>query len=163
MVRDWEKELTYKQLFFCKEYLANNGNASKAALAAGYKKETAKATGAENLTKPVIREYLDILNARRNARLDADADWIVESLRGLASANMVQNSDGVPVDSTAANKSLELIGKTHGIFVDRHDITAHLVQVDAPKQLELGVWEAEIAQRAAQLPDNTDDNSADVG
>jgi len=122
VARDWHKELTYKQLFFCKEYLANNGNATQAALSAGYSTKSAPEIGLENLGKPLIIDYLEELNARRNARLDADADWVVKSLAGLASANMALNDDGEPLDSTAANKSLELIGKTHGIYTDKKEL-----------------------------------------
>lgn len=52
--------LTIKQKAFCDNYLANNGNATKAAIAAGYSVKVAYQQGAENLKKPAIIEYLDI-------------------------------------------------------------------------------------------------------
>ena len=51
-------KLTIKQEKFCYEYLANGFNATKAALAAGYSKKTAHATGWENLRKPEIQNRI---------------------------------------------------------------------------------------------------------
>ena len=47
-------KLTPKQDAFVKAYLLNGGNATQAAIDAGYSKKTAKVTGSENLTKPDI-------------------------------------------------------------------------------------------------------------
>lgn len=48
-------KLTVKQDAFVKEYLLNGGNATQAAIKAGYSKESARFVGAENLTKPNIK------------------------------------------------------------------------------------------------------------
>lgn len=50
-------ELNDKQKRFCEEYLIDL-NATQAAIRAGYSEKTARAIGAENLTKPDIQEYL---------------------------------------------------------------------------------------------------------
>jgi len=50
-------KLTSKQKRFCEEYLVDF-NATKAAIRAGYSKKTAQAIGAENLTKPVISDFI---------------------------------------------------------------------------------------------------------
>jgi len=52
---DKEPELTEKQVLFVAEYLTDF-NATRAAMAAGYSKKTAKQIGYENLTKPYIQE-----------------------------------------------------------------------------------------------------------
>ena len=52
--------LTKKQKAFCLEY-AKTGNATQAAIKAGYSKKTARQTGNENLTKPYIQEELNRL------------------------------------------------------------------------------------------------------
>lgn len=49
------KKLTTKQDAFVKAYLLNNGNATQAAISAGYSKRTAQAIGTENLCKPLIK------------------------------------------------------------------------------------------------------------
>ena len=47
-------KLTLKQDAFVKAYLLNGGNATQAAIDAGYSKKTAQQVGSENLLKPVI-------------------------------------------------------------------------------------------------------------
>lgn len=51
-------KLTVKQQKFADEYIIT-GNASEAAIKAGYSKKTARSVGAENLTKPYIKEYIN--------------------------------------------------------------------------------------------------------
>lgn len=50
--------LTDKQRRFCEEYVVD-WNATRAAIAAGYSKKTARQIATENLSKPYIREYID--------------------------------------------------------------------------------------------------------
>ena len=50
--------LTPKQKAFADEYIRNSGNATQAAIVAGYSKKTAAYIGAENLKKPHIAAYI---------------------------------------------------------------------------------------------------------
>ena len=50
--------LTPKQKAFADAYIANGGNATKAALEAGYKENSAYSIGCENLKKPEIAQYV---------------------------------------------------------------------------------------------------------
>ncbi len=50
--------MTPKQRKFCDEYI-KTGNATQAAIKAGYSKKTAYKIGAENLRKPQIKKYID--------------------------------------------------------------------------------------------------------
>lgn len=52
-------KLTGKQDAFVKEYILNGGNATQAAIKAGYSENTAVKTGSENLTKPDIKSAID--------------------------------------------------------------------------------------------------------
>jgi phage terminase small subunit len=52
-------KLTLKQDKFVKAYLLNGGNATQAAISAGYSKNTASETGYENLSKPQIKESIE--------------------------------------------------------------------------------------------------------
>lgn len=52
-------KLTSKQDSFVKEYLLNGGNATQAAIKAGYSEKTAKSIGQENLTKPDIKKAIE--------------------------------------------------------------------------------------------------------
>lgn len=51
-------KLTVKQDAFVKAYLLNGGNATKAAVIAGYSEKTAKSIGQENLTKPDVQKAI---------------------------------------------------------------------------------------------------------
>ena len=51
-------ELTLKQDAFIKSYLLNGGNATQAAIKAGYSEKTAYSIGQENLSKPVIQNHI---------------------------------------------------------------------------------------------------------
>lgn len=54
-----EGKLTAKQDAFVKAYLLNGGNATQAAISAGYSEKTAKSIGQENLTKPDIKKAIE--------------------------------------------------------------------------------------------------------
>jgi hypothetical protein len=49
--------MTEKQKQFCIEYMIDF-NATQAAIRSGYSEKTAQAIGSENLTKPLIKEYI---------------------------------------------------------------------------------------------------------
>lgn len=53
-----KQKLTPKQKKFADEYI-KTGNATQSAINAGYKKKSARFSGAENLTKPYIKAYID--------------------------------------------------------------------------------------------------------
>ena len=50
--------MTPKQQKFCDEYI-KTGNATQSAINAGNSQKTAKSIGAENLTKPDLKKYID--------------------------------------------------------------------------------------------------------
>ena len=52
-------KLTIKQDKFVKEYLLNGGNATQAAIDAGYKRDNAKQIGSENLTKLDVKKAIE--------------------------------------------------------------------------------------------------------
>lgn len=60
-------KLTPKQKAFADNYIENGGNATAAAVSAGYSKKTAYSMGSENLKKPEILEYM----AERQKEIDS--------------------------------------------------------------------------------------------
>lgn len=75
-------KLTEKQKHFADEYI-KLGNATQAAIKAGYSKKTANRIGAENLSKLVIRDYIDKrMQAIENNRI-MTAKEAVELLTGI--------------------------------------------------------------------------------
>jgi len=75
-------KLTEKQKRFADEYI-KLGNATQAAIKAGYSNKTANRIGAENLSKLVIRDYIDErMQAIENNRI-MTAKEAVELLTGI--------------------------------------------------------------------------------
>lgn len=75
-------KMTAKQMRFCDEYLIDL-NATQAAIRAGYSKKTATVIGAENLTKPYIREYIDQRLAEKEEALIAKQDEVMKYLTSV--------------------------------------------------------------------------------
>jgi len=73
------KKLTGKQQAFVDEYICDF-NASRAAIAAGYSKKTAKATGSENMTKPAIQAAVQEAIEAREKRVHRTADEVINLL-----------------------------------------------------------------------------------
>jgi phage terminase small subunit len=79
---------------------ANHGEGrdccTQAAIRAGYSAKTAEAIGHENLRKPKIAEKLEKARAERAERCALSADWVVEELRKIADANMLDYMKSTP-------------------------------------------------------------------
>ena len=70
-------ELNERQKAFA-DYYIQTGNATEAAIKAGYSEKTARSIGAENLTKPDISAYIrERLDEHSNKRV-ADANEVIE-------------------------------------------------------------------------------------
>ncbi|RIN77799.1 terminase small subunit [Staphylococcus simulans] len=135
-------KLTRRQELFIEEYLIDL-NATQAAIRAGYSKKTAKQTGAENLSKPYLREAIDKKLAEKKSKLIMKQDEILERLTSQArreevdyqvilSEQLVQNDKGsvigverkpevveVPTQNKDAIKALETLGKYYTMWTDK--------------------------------------------
>ncbi len=58
---DQAKKLTDRQKKFCREYVLNGGNGTKAAIKAGYKESSAYSTASEILKYPEVKKYINQL------------------------------------------------------------------------------------------------------
>jgi len=72
-------KLTAKQELFCQEYLIDL-NATKAAIRAGYSEKAAKQIATENLSKPVLHEYIARLKQERVNKVQVDAAYVLNRL-----------------------------------------------------------------------------------
>lgn len=93
-------ELTPKQKAFSDEYLIC-GNATEAAKKAGYKEKTAYSIGAENLRKPLIREYIA---ARQKEIADARIAEAAEVLQFYSSVMRNQEKDQFGLDAALSDR-----------------------------------------------------------
>lgn len=126
-------KLTAKQQRFCDEYLIDL-NATQAAIRAGYSKKTANRIGTENLSKPVIREYIEKRMAEKEAALIANQDevlkYLTSVLRGQSKSTEIV-IEGLGDGSTKARKmekepsekdklkAAELLGKRYGLYTEK--------------------------------------------
>lgn len=121
--------MTPRQQKFCDEYLIS-GNATEAAIKAGYSRKTAKQTGSENLSKPDLRAYIDEQLAKIHSAKIADAEEVMKYLtsvmRGEHTEQVlklvgegVQTVTYIDVSAKERLKAAELIGKRYGLFTDK--------------------------------------------
>lgn len=110
-------KLTPWQKDFC-EYYLQTGNAAEAARLAGYSKNSAQQIGAENLSKPVISEYITNRRAEMDKTLIADSD---EVLRFYSAVMRGEVKDQFGLDPSLADriKAAELLGKRYRLFTDK--------------------------------------------
>lgn len=138
--------MTAKQQRFCDEYLIDL-NATQAAIRAGYSKKTARQMATENLSKPVIKAYIDKRMAEKEKSLIADQDevlkYLTSVLRGESqSAEIVVEgvgdgcSEARTIDKAPSEKdrlkAAELLGKRYGIYTDK-------VETDVDMELTINI------------------------
>lgn len=83
-------KMTAKQKIFCDEYLIDL-NATQAAIRAGYSEKTAAVIGAENLTKPNIKEYIENRMAEKESALIADQNEVMKYLTAVMRREKSEN------------------------------------------------------------------------
>lgn len=87
-------KLTAKQEMFCLEYLIDL-NATQAAIRAGYSEKTAQQVGSENLSKPVINQYISTLKAERSDSVAVDAKYVLNRLVEIDKLDVLDILDDV--------------------------------------------------------------------
>lgn len=125
-------KLTIKQLKFIESYIVS-GNATQAAIEAGYSKKTAAQTGNENLRKPDIMKALEKrTEALQSEKVDSQQD-IVEFLssvrRGEVKEQIVTSSGyvvEVPAKITDRVKAAELMGKRYAMWTENRNVNANV-------------------------------------
>lgn len=73
-------KMTAKQQAFCEFYISNGFNATQAAISAGYKENAAQQTASENLSKPVIAEYIAKFKEKASKRALVTVEDVVKGL-----------------------------------------------------------------------------------
>lgn len=139
-------KLTLKQQRFADEYIIS-GNATQAAIKAGYSKRTAGVIADENLKKPKIKKYIDERLAELESAKIAKQDEVLRYLTGVMRAESV--SETVVVEGAGKGfskarilckhseeqerlKAAELLGKRYGLFRDR-------VEADVDMDLNINI------------------------
>lgn len=103
-------KLTPKQELFISEYMKDL-NATQAAIRAGYKEENARQIGAENLSKPYIKNMIDKRLEERAKNNGITAEYVLQGIKGIA--------DKIDAKETDRLKAYELLGKHLKLFTDK--------------------------------------------
>lgn len=124
--------LTEKQKRFADFYIIS-GNATEAAIKAGYSKKTSKSIGAENLTKPDIKNYIDQrleeMKSERTASGQEVLEYLTAVMRGehkeqtlIGLGEGAQGVTEIDVGAKDRIKAAELLGKRHQLFTDKIEL-----------------------------------------
>lgn len=126
-------KLTPKQKAFA-DYYIELGNATEAAIRAGYNKKTARQIGSMNLTKVDIKNYIDErmkqIEDERIAKADEVLKHLTAAMRGEVLEDVVVvegEGDGCSsarvvrkeIGAKDRIKAAELLGKRYRLFVDK--------------------------------------------
>lgn len=128
------QKLTVKQQKWC-DYYIELGNATAAAIKAGYSKKTAKAIGAENLTKPYLSDYvakrLEAIQSESIANQEEILQYLTSIMRGEKREQTLighgmgeQGITEIDVSAKDRIKAAELLGKRYAMWTEKTDLTA---------------------------------------
>ena len=133
-------KLNARQKAFCEYYVAS-GNATDAAIKAGYSKRTAKSIGQRLLTFVDIKKYIDELMQKLESERIASAEEVLQiltsTMRGEIQEEVIVvegEGDGISsarimkkqVSAKERIKAAELLGKRHALFTDKTKIEGTL-------------------------------------
>lgn len=142
-ILDWRwwkiTKLTLKQQRFADEYIIS-GNATDAAVKAGYSKKYANTNASKLLQNTTIKSYIDEKLAELQSQKVADQQEVMEYLTAVMRGEkteplLVLDGDGTqkvvnavpPV--RARTKAAELLGKRYRLFTDKVELDATVEQV----------------------------------
>ena len=132
-------KLTERQRRFCEEYLID-GNASQAAIRAGYSKRSATVVSTTLMKNPQVQAHLkELLDALHSAKV-ADAQEVLEYLTSIMRGEQreqtlqligdgMQDITAIDVAAKDRLKAAELLGKRYGIFKENVGVTMDAVVI----------------------------------
>ena len=128
-----ERKLTPKQQAFA-DYYIELGNATQAAIKAGYSERSARQIGEQNLSKLDVKNYIDErleqLASERVASQQEVMETLTAILRGEAKAATLKGvgmgeqeiEENMPPTMAERIKAAELIGKRHRMWTDKLEL-----------------------------------------
>ena len=90
------------------------GNATKAAILAGYSEKSAAAAGSRLLTNPEIKGAIDNALLRQAELSDLTATFVLEGIRAIADCPNGRHADKL--------RAYELLGKHLKLFTDKSEV-----------------------------------------
>jgi phage terminase small subunit len=134
------EKLTSKQKAFA-DYYIETGNATEAAIKAGYSKKTAKEMGYENLTKPHIKAYIEERMNEKDKKRIASQDEILEFLTKVVRGELTEQvpvlvGEGVQelvekdISMKDRIKAAELLGKRYFMWNNKEIVDIEKVKAE---------------------------------
>ena len=129
-------KLNARQKAFCEYYVAS-GNATEAAIKAGYSKKTADRIASENLRKLELKKYIDELMQKLESERIASAEEVLQNLTAMMRGEIQEDvvvvegeGDGVSsarvmkkqVSAKERIKAAELLGKRYRLYTDKVEV-----------------------------------------
>lgn len=122
-----EPDLTPKQRIFIREYLANNGHGTNAALTAGYSVHSAHTTSTDLLKNPKIQKEIYRLTKQKLEKADVTFDWKVKMLKSLiencASGN---NTKDDVIHPSGVVSAIAELNKMQGHYAPEKTLTTNV-------------------------------------
>ena len=125
-------KLTQKQRRFIDEYIIS-GNATQAAIKAGYSKKYANTNAAKLLQNTTIKAEITRRNAEIQSEKTADMTEVMEYLTSVMRGEQTESVatakgvfSGVEVSAKDRIKAAELIGKRNGAWTDKKEVSGDL-------------------------------------
>lgn len=110
-------KLNARQKAFC-EYYVVSGNATEAAIKAGYKEKNARFIGSENLTKANIKEYIEELQEKAKGNRIMTAIERREFLTSMIKDGAVKDTDRL--------KALDILNKMDGEYTQKVEVNGNI-------------------------------------
>ena len=150
-------KLTVKQQKFCDEYI-KSGNATEAALKAGYRSRTAYSIGNENLKKPELKKYIEEkIKEIESAKL-ATAQEILEYLTSVMRGEQTETV----VTAKGLYRNVEVSAKDR-ISAAKELLKRYPIDPLAKAQLRKIKADATIAEhQAEQLTSDDNDTTVNI-
>ena len=110
-------KLNARQKAFCEYYVAS-GNATDAAIKAGYKEKNARFIGSENLTKANIKKYIEELQEKAKGNRIMTAIERREFLTSMIKDGAVKDTDRL--------KALDILNKMDGEYTQKVEVNGNI-------------------------------------
>lgn len=111
-----KQTLTAKQIAFCNEYILDF-NGKQAAIRSGYSENSASESACENLTKPHVKEYVELLLEKQTSTINQERARLKKRLEKIAYSEDEETALRDKIKAT------ELLGKHLGMFIERLELS----------------------------------------